>query len=268
MPLLTYWPYLLLVPALGLGAVLGWSLHAAYQRRDGSPLPMAVRSRHNSTEARHQDLVGKELELVQLDEQLRIANLNVTKSRGQLEDLRREHSDLLLAISECESSINTAQKTLKNHPQGSQSSGLSGEHHRALIDLDESGEELEILQQLSKNLMARIASVEQEIQQQEGKLSLLRQTNQLRRSEISEAEALITQREDELKQLVRKRKQRETDLAFARQQLNDLNEELQRLIHNTPRDDLFYDVNGAPIASQRRQENRPYNHPQLPDGRG
>lgn len=214
-------------------------------------------------EARHQSLVDKELELVQLDEQLRIANLNVTTSRSQLENLRSEHSELLLAISECESSINTAQKTLKNNRPSP-----SREHHRALIDLDESGEELEVLQQLSKNLMARIASVEQEIQQQEGKLSMLRQINHMKKTEIGEAEALIGQREDELRQIVRKRKQRETDLAFARQQLNELNEELQRLIHNTPRDDLFYDVNGAPIISQRRQENRPYNHPQLPDGRG
>jgi chromosome segregation ATPase len=237
---LTIWPYLLLIPALLLGILLGWNLHVTRQRRknrengnDSSPAPASNRSISELKRATQES----EAEKLILEARLAALNQQNATARQQLQELDQEHTRLLVDIDEQRSSVLEQRSALQNASQH-----MATQQDVILNDIDSSGEELEMLEQLSKTYEARINRLSQQVSWQDSELQRLRQTVKNKTGEIDEARALIDQRDADLRRLILQRQQREADLARVRQQVRQHNEELRRLVEHQAQQERFPDV--------------------------
>jgi predicted nucleic acid-binding Zn-ribbon protein len=255
--ILTLWPYLLIVPAFLLGLLLGWYLRPAFRRQHGDSSPDARSARQQAEKLQN---AGAEAAL--LDERLISLNQTITASRQQLEQLDKEHQQLLVAIDDRRAEIVEARSKLHSFEKNFES-----QQSEMLANIDASGEEYEMLQQLDSRYTSRIAHMTQKIQLLDRDLQTLRQSITVKEAEIEKARQLANQRDAELKRLIRQHQQRETDLDRTREQLSRRNDELRRLLDSRSRDELFEDPHpGANVPARRRKDVTPLTRPQLDSG--
>ena len=250
------------MPALGLGILLGWQLYAVKVRRDylegrKTKSPDGETVSHNPL---RQAVDDARQEHEQLETELVTLQHNLAAARRQREELDEQYASLMLGIDAVRSETMEAHKNL-----GQQQSSTLARQEQVLTDVDASGEEIEMLEQLSESYAVRINRLTQQVQRQDSELQLLRQTVKSKTSEINEAQAMIDRRDAELHRLIRQRQQREADMKRVRQQLAQRNEELRKMVEATP----------DPSTSQRRPSThrkditpltKPPQRPRLPSG--
>ncbi len=234
---MTLWPYLLIIPALLLGGLLGWQLHAARQgasagSRRGPNQPLASCSA--GPNGNHPNPHQASAELEYLDRQLSTLNESITTTRLQLEELDDEHTRLLVGVDEQLAAIQSTRSALHHVEQD-----LHNQQERLLIDLDASGEELEMLKQLNRTYASRIERLTQQAQRHDSELQTLRQAVKAKTAEIKAARDLIEQQDAELRRLNLQRQQRDADLDRVRQQLAQRSEELRVLLERQQRSGVF-----------------------------
>ena len=234
---MTLWPYLLIIPALLLGILLGWQLQAARQgalagSRHGPSQPLTSCSA--GPNGNHPNPHEASTELEYLDRQLSTLNESITTTRLQLEELDDEHARLLVGVDEQQATIRSTRSTLHNVEQD-----LHDQQERLLVDLDASGEELEMLKQLNRTYASRIERLTQQAQRQDSELQTLRQAVKAKTAEIKAAHDLIEQQDAELRRLNLQRQQRDADLDRVRQQLAQRSEELRALLEHQQRSGVF-----------------------------
>lgn len=260
MTLLTFWPYLLLIPALMLGTLLGWHLHAARHRRTAAPGGSFATPAMAMPADRRRQLQEAELEVAQLDAQLAVTNQKIATYRQQLQAHEDELSGLLVDIDEQQAAIKDARRNSQNYGKN-----LAAEHSKLLSDIDNSGEELEMLEKLNETYTARIQHLTQQVSWQDSEIQLLHQGVREKTAEIKEAEALIAQYAVELRRLNRKCQQRENDIKKARQTLMQRDDELRRLVGHDMHSGQLAGLPPTTDQGTGRKDVTPPGRPQLPE---
>lgn len=225
MTLLTIWPYLLVIPGLLLGIVLGWQWQLVRQRRKGAALSDSASpaSRaHARLRGQHESPDDAQGELDYIERQLVSLNGAVAKARQQLKDLDSEHAQLQQAIDQRRADVDSSRASLDNLSQVHEAQ----QQEEMLMDIDDGGEEIELLQKMRETYSQRINRMVHEVEVQESTLAQLRQTRNQNVEEIARTEEEIRQAESELDRLVEQHEQRRAELSEAMRAL------LERQQHN------------------------------------
>ena len=258
--MLTFWPYVLLIPAFLLGMLLGWYLRQAsdrHQRDDDA----TYRPSENTTK-RH-DLREAETESILIDERIISINQTISAARQQLEQLDDEHRRLLISLDtrraemgETRSKLHSFEKTLES------------QQNEMLANIDASGEEYEMLERLDNRYTSRIAHMTQKVQLLDRELQDLRESIIVKEDKIENARRLVKERDAELTRLIRQRQRCDTDLERTRQQLSQRNDELRRLLDSQSQDERYEDFRPPKKPSARRRKDvTPPHTPRLGSGK-
>ncbi len=230
----TIWPYLLTIPAALLGALGGWFLHKS------RPPAGTAHASADGPEADAADLAQKVRDaqdlLAQTESQLAAINRSIEAARTELRERERQHTLLLNALEERRASFENTQGDLNTILQNLQT--RERQTDQMLQTIDQSMEEIDMLNDLQETYQAKINRLTQQVQWQDGEIGMLHQTMRARTAEITEARALLEKQEAELRRIIRQRQQREIDLEHARQLLKQRDEELRQAIRLIPPDDL------------------------------
>lgn len=264
MNFLTLWPYLLLIPALALGGLLGWQLRAARERKAPPEKELVpVNPLDGLVQTRLETLDEARAELSRLENQINTVHQNIRDATESYESLQGEYRQLILNLDRRRTAVENAQ----TQADVRESLQLT-QKEEVLADVDASGAELEELQHLNSRYETRINRLAQQVERQDSELQMLRQLAKTRTTEIEEQQRLIAQTESELRQLIRQRQQREADLEKVRQQLAEVNEELRRLIEHQDRSDIFERMPPSEdiLSRHRRKDVTPRLRPGLPSG--
>lgn len=249
--------------ALLAGALLGWGVSAAHNRRTrggAGMIPARQDQLELNTEDKKEAIHAAEVGLAQLEMRLSYLNKAIASARQQVEDSEQEHDHLLVTLDERQASVKDAQNDLQMIRRSLQSRTQEADH--LLESIDKSIEELDLLNQMKDSYLARSNRLTQQVQWQDGELRMLRQTVQTRTAEIDEARALLEQRDAELRLLTRQRQQREIDIEHARQALARRTDELRRQVGAAGGEAFFGDE--PPKLAPRRKDVTPTAPPRLP----
>lgn len=269
MTLLTMWPYLLTIPALLIGLVLGWQLHAARRRREladaTAPLTSAAYA-HTRLKDKHTNADGAKSEFDIAERQLDSIRNAVAKARQQADDLDREHAQLLDEIEVRREELQEDRRTLETLRQKSQTA-----QEQMLTDIDLGGEEIEELERMRDTYTQRINRLSQQVEEQ------LNQLDRLRRAYNENAEAAEHLRDEahqvdvEYERLLRERQQRERDLNRVREQIAERTATLKGLLkqqHDAASPEID-ESSLRPVSPRGGRPRLPGGMPRrLPDGRG
>src|SRR5512143_2336377 len=171
------------------GALLGWGLSAAHNRRSRSTSQPSPRDRMEMHVDETQDAVHQaEVELAQLDVRANYLTKAVASMRQQIEDSEQEHDRLLATLDERQASVKDAQHNLQSIHKSLQT--RTQEADKMLVDIDKSIEELDLLNQMKDGYVVKINRLTQQVQWQDSELRMLRQTMKGKSAEIEEARAL------------------------------------------------------------------------------
>lgn len=216
MTLLTIWPYLLMIPALLLGIILGWQLQRVRQQRNtsraASPSSPASRA-HARLSGQHDNLEDAQAELDYLERQLVSMNNAVAKARQQLKDLDSEHGHL--------------QQEIEQHQSGKAPLPSSQQDRRAAVleDIDASGAEVDRLERMRDTYAQRISQLMQTIVEQVVTLNSMRETCRTNEEETVNLRREIDQYDVRLKELLKEHERRQADLAYIGEQLSHLDQQ-------------------------------------------
>lgn len=264
MDFLSIWPYLLLIPSVAVGIMLGWQLQLARQKKSSTDNAIEpTNPMEGLIQTRIATLEEAQSELTRLEEEIRSIHQNIQEATEQHGNLEKDYSDLLIKLDGRRTAVEgakaqlTARKDLK-----------TSQKEQILAEVDASGAELEELQHLNDRYESRIIRLTQQVERQHSELQRLRQTVKIKTAEIEEQQELIQQREAELLQLIRQRQQREADLQRAQEQLNEVNKELRRLVEHQDRSEIFERMppSGDILEHRRRKDVTPSSLPGLPAG--
>lgn len=263
MNFLILWPYLLLIPALALGGMLGWQLRVVRERKTAPPKDLIPANPLGGlVQSRLETLDEARAELSRLENQISTVHQSIRDATETYDELQSEYRELILNLDRRRTAVEGTQARVDAH----ESLDVS-QKEQMLADVDASGAELEVLQHLNSRYETRINKLAQQIERQDSELQMLLQTARTRTAEINEQQQLIEQRDSELRQIIRQREQREADIARARQQLADVNDELRRLIENQDRSEIFERMPPPEdILGRRRKDVTPQTRPGLPSG--
>jgi chromosome segregation ATPase len=224
MNLTAFWPHVLVIPALLIGAWLGWQLRSTRRRADGGHSAPAIQQAATG-EPPAQTAREARARMDYLEQQLAALNRSIVAAREQFDDLNDEHARLLLNIDAKRADVQEARSTLDDLKEQARA-----RQSRLLADIDESGEELDVLERMNRSLGERINNLTQQYERQKRRLELLQQTIREKTSEIHEAEQLIEQRDADLRRLIDTRQQREADILRIKHQANQQQAELRNLL--------------------------------------
>jgi hypothetical protein len=236
-------PYLLLVPALIVGLMLGRLLKARAR-------PATSTSPADPADPQVEEKLRlAETEQVAMQDQLAKLQKSIAAARRQIDAADREYTQLLTIMDERRASIASARQDFQAERQPSPEESLQTE--ALLGEIDRSMDELDMLTSMKENYDVKTTRLTQQVHWQESELRLLRQTVKARTAEIEEARALLEQRDAELRLMIRQRQQRDIDINHARSLLVRQDEELKRLLGGPPRDPFAGQVgSSAPESSQ------------------
>lgn len=264
MNFLTLWPYLLIIPALVLGVVLGWQLRAVRERKaTPEKEPPPANPLGGLVQSRLETLDEARTELSRLENQISTVHQSIRDATETYDELQGEYRQLIINLDRRRTTVEDSQAQVDVRE-----SLQEFQKEQMLADVDASGAELEVLQHLNSRYETRINKLTQQIERQDSELQMLSKTARSRTADIEEQQQLIDQRDSELRQLIRQRQQRETDLERARQQLTEVNDELRRLVEHQDRSEIFERMPPADdiLERQRRKDVTPQTRPGLPSG--
>jgi predicted flap endonuclease-1-like 5' DNA nuclease len=224
----------LVLPALLIGLVMGYTLNVAHHRRTRKPVfqqpiqPDEADDAEMSLNTKKAMVSESEVQLSQLEVRLAYLTKSLTRMREQVDAAESEQHNLLLTLDERQGSVSNAQQSLSSIREDLET--RNQEASSLLKSIDRSIEELDLLNQMQEGYTVKINRLTQQVQWQDGELRMLRQTVKAKTTEIDEAKALLDQRDAELRLLIRQRQQREIDIAHARQQLVQRDDELRRQV--------------------------------------
>jgi hypothetical protein len=265
MNLTAYWPHVLVVPALLIGAWLGWQLRSTRRRADGDKSTPAIQPAATGDPPAQTPREAR-ARMDYLEQQLAALNQSIVAAREQFDDLNDEHARLLLSIDAKRADVQEARGTLHDLREQARA-----RQSRLLADIDESGEELDVLERMNRSLAERINNLTQQYERQKRKLELLQQTIREKTSEIREAEQLIEQRDADLRRLIHTRQQREADILRIKHQVNQQHAELRNLLESQKRSELYdgFDLSSTPPRDVTPLPHSPFSNgpaPRLPSG--
>lgn len=243
MNLTAYWPHVLIVPALLIGVWLGWQLGSNRRRSGGKSAQAPAGTANGESPVRTAREARARIDY--LEQQLAALNQSIVAAREQLDDLSDEHARLLLNIDAKRADVQEARSTLHDLKEQARA-----QQERMLADIDESGEELDVLERMNRSLGERINNLTQQYERQKRQLELLQQTIRDKTAEIHEAEQLIEQRDARLYRLIQTRQQRDADILRVKQQVSQRQVKLRNLLESQERSGMyrdFYDPNPLPI---------------------
>lgn len=262
MSTLTDLAYLLAIPALLLGIVVGWNLRLRRERRRAAAAasqdtPLSV------LDEKRRAVQDAEAEQAELETRLTQLTQMIASARLQLHEAEEEQRHVLLDLEGHENGLQGAQEPLRAAQEALDAQKARTE--ALLADVDASIEEYEMLSKVNETYAARIKRLTQETQRQDSELQMLRQTLKSTAAEIASTREQISQLDKERRELTLQLQQSEADVAQIRQRLAGLSEELRRLLDSQTRTSGF--ANEAPGRGQPRIDVTPPNRPRLGPGR-
>lgn len=217
MTLLTIWPYLLMIPALLLGFILGWQLQRVRQQRKTSPngLSSPASRAHARLSGQHDNLEDAQAELDYLERQIVSLNAAVTKARQQLKELDSEHGHL--------------QQQIEARASGAASPPPSQQERRTAVleDIDASGVEVDRLERMRDTYAQRISQLMQTIEEQQVTLNSMRETSKMNEEEMAALRREIDLYDIKLRELLKEHDRRQAKLTSLGEQRSQLEHQRQ-----------------------------------------
>lgn len=225
-------PYLLLIPALLLGILLGYYIAPTLSpQRQGSQQKTVAEDLFRKTtliidEGRAKQQAARQ-ELLQLEDQLIATSQLIQQARSEntrqdeiLSDLRFSLDEKRALYREHQAEIDEIDAHLKDH---------QGRSKTLVSTIQETMEEIEALKTVEQQSVRKRDRLMQTVQNLTNELSLLEGTVQSKSLEIQEAEKIRGDRDTYLSRLHRERRTLETEINRLHQDIEGLDTDLQAL---------------------------------------